>query len=127
MLAGEAAAHEGAVHEITGPESLSYADLAAAISRATARRVRYAAVPRAAFGIASRAARVPAWQRDVAAGLYAAIRAGYLDVVTDVVERVGGKAPESFGRFAREHAAAFGVVAASAGRAATRPVRGTVS
>lgn len=99
--------HEGAVYEVTGPEALSHAQIAQILSRRTGRRVRYLALPPAVFGLLAGAARLPAWQREVASGLYAATREGRLGSVNDAVERVGGARPKTFDRFAAEHAPRF--------------------
>lgn len=88
-------AHEGATYDITGPEALSLADIADALSRAANRAVRYvpetldeAYASRAHYG-------APDWQVDAWVSTYTAIAAGELSGVSDVVDRIAGHAPTS--------------------------------
>ncbi|GAA1823332.1 NmrA family NAD(P)-binding protein [Microlunatus capsulatus] len=87
------AAHRGATYELTGPEALSFADVAAQVSAARGRPVRYHAetleeayASRAHYG-------VPDWQVDAWVSTYTAIATGELARVTDDVERLTGRSP----------------------------------
>ena len=99
--------HEGETYEITGPAAISYAECAAILSEELGRQVRYVSVSdedaRAALveaGIGPKAA-LALVEID---GLF---RTGFGAPVTDVVERVTGRAPRDFRTFARENAALF--------------------
>ena len=85
------AAHVGAVHDLTGPEALTLAQVAEVLTRCTGRPVRYepetleqAYASRASYG-------APRWQVDAWVSTYAAIAAGELDVVSDAVPRLTGR------------------------------------
>ncbi len=99
--------HEGETYEITGPEAISYAECAAILTQELGREVRYVSVSdddaRAALaeaGIGPKAAHALV-EID---GLF---RTGFGAPVTDVVERVTGRAPRDFRTFARENVALF--------------------
>ncbi|MGW0537373.1 NmrA family NAD(P)-binding protein [Streptomyces sp. NPDC003032] len=92
-------------HLITGPEALSYADVAATLSRVTGRTVRHRAVPRAAMRDRLAATGMPERFADLLAGMDEAIGKGAEDRTSPAVERVTGRAPRSFADFAAAHAA----------------------
>jgi uncharacterized protein YbjT (DUF2867 family) len=92
---GRPSAHEGTTYDLTGPEALSLAEVAEALSRATGRAVSYisetvgeAYASRAKYG-------APDWQVDSWVSTYTAIAAGELSGVSDVVDRIAGHAPTS--------------------------------
>jgi uncharacterized protein YbjT (DUF2867 family) len=89
---------------LTGPRTLSYAEAAGAISRASGRTIIH--VPRSAEAIA--AGFVSRGQPPVAAQLLAAmdlmIAAGGEDRVTDAVTRLTGRPPLDFEGFAAANA-----------------------
>jgi uncharacterized protein YbjT (DUF2867 family) len=101
------AGHEGKTYEITGPEALSFADVAAALSDALGRPVRYLDVPPEAALDSMLKAGMPAWNARAVVELYGEFAAGKAARVTDAVERLTGHPPIPFARFARDHAAAF--------------------
>jgi NAD(P)H dehydrogenase (quinone) len=85
--------HDGRSYDITGGEALSFADIAAELSRLTGRRITYkdetveeARASRAAYG-------APDWQVDAWISTYTSVAAGDLEAVTDTVERFTGRPP----------------------------------
>ena len=93
--------HEGMTYELTGPESLTLSELAAAVSAAGDRIVTFhdesleeAYASRAAYG-------APDWEVEGWISTYTAIAAGELDVVTDHVARLTGHEPVSLHEFLR--------------------------
>ena len=99
--------HEGKAYDITGPESLSFAEAAERISAATGREIRHVDVPPEAARQGMLSSGMPEWQVDVSLGLLAAVREGALDAVTGTVATVGRVEPRSFADYAREFAPAF--------------------
>ena len=99
--------HDGQVYEITGPELLSYADVAATLSRVLGKPIRYVDVPPEAARDAMLKAGMPVWNVDAFTAMSEAFAAGRFEYTTDVVERVTGQPPIRFEQFVREHAVAF--------------------
>ena len=94
--------HEGKLYEVTGPEALSNAAVAAIISKVTGRHVRSVNV--SLHQLTDNYLRLgwpDAWAQELVA--IQELRAGgHLAAVTDVVERVTGKKPATFEEFVRE-------------------------
>ncbi|GLH99043.1 SDR family oxidoreductase [Phytohabitans aurantiacus] len=93
LLAPEA--HGGATYDLTGPEALSMAEMAAALTEATGRPVTFldesideAYASRASYG-------APKWQVDAWVSTYLAIASGELLPVSDAVAKVAGHPPTS--------------------------------
>ena len=99
--------HENRVYDVTGPEAVSYADVAATFSTVLGREVKYVDVPPEAARKGMVDAGLPEWTADAINELNAAMRQWRLAGVTDVVRRVGQKDPVTVEQFVREHAAAF--------------------
>ena len=101
------AAYAGAQLDITGPEALTMAEVAATISAAAGRPVAHVDVPRADWVAATTASGVPADYAELLAGLFDLIRTGNGSRPNDVVEKVTGRAPESLATYAAREAAAW--------------------
>jgi uncharacterized protein YbjT (DUF2867 family) len=87
--------HAGATYDLTGPESLTFAEMAETITEVTGREVRFhdetleeAYASRAVYG-------APDWQVDAWVSTYSAVAAGEFDGVSGDVERLTGRRPIS--------------------------------
>ncbi|WP_437815083.1 NAD(P)H-binding protein [Sorangium sp. So ce1078] len=100
-------APHNAAHVITGPEALSYDDVAAILSEVAGRTIRHVRADEEAARAQLVKAGAPAPYAAFLVRLDLAIRDGAEDRVTDVVQRVTGRAPRAFRDFARAHAGAF--------------------
>jgi NAD(P)H dehydrogenase (quinone) len=83
-------AHRGATYNLTGPEALTFSEVADIMTEVTGRSVSFydetldeAYASRAVYG-------APDWQVDAWVSTYTAIAAGELDGVTDDVRRISG-------------------------------------
>jgi NAD(P)H dehydrogenase (quinone) len=95
--------HAGAAYDLTGPESLTLAEAAEILSRATGRRVTYEAetVPEA---YASRERYgAPKWQVDAWVSTYTAIASGELATATDQVAKLAGHPATSLAELLRRN------------------------
>ena len=101
------AGHDGRTYEITGPESLSYHDLAAQLSAVAGRPIRYVPVPPAAALESTLRSGMPEWNARAVTELYGEFAAGKAARTTDAVERIIGRPPMPFARFARDYAASW--------------------
>ncbi len=91
--------HDGATYDATGPEAFTLAEAAAEITRATGWEVTFqnetldeAYASRASFG-------APDWEVAGWVTSYAAIAAGELEMVSDDIRRLTGRAPISLSDF----------------------------
>jgi uncharacterized protein YbjT (DUF2867 family) len=99
--------HEGKAYEITGPQSLSYADIAAVLARVLGHDVKHFDVTPEAAKQAMLGAGIPEWNVDGINELSAATKAGRFDRETTTVKDVAGKDPVTLEQFVREHADAL--------------------
>ncbi|GAA1319073.1 SDR family oxidoreductase [Actinocatenispora thailandica] len=110
---GEAAAtvlttdgHLGRRYDLTGPEAITHTRLAAALSAATGREVRFADVPPESFAEQLRGA-LPDWQIEGLLEDYAHYRRGEAAGVSTAVPELTGHPARGVDEFARDHADAF--------------------
>ncbi|HEX8502365.1 MAG TPA: SDR family oxidoreductase [Pyrinomonadaceae bacterium] len=99
--------HEGQTYTLTGPEALSYADVAARLSEAGGRNISYVPVTPEQFRAGALAAGLPEWLVSALERLNETFASGRAAEVTGDVERVARREPTTFRQFARDHAAAF--------------------
>jgi len=99
--------HEGEAYVLTGPEALSYAEVAAKLSEAAGREVTYVPISPEQFRQGALAAGLPEWLVGALERLNEIFAAGHAAEVTDRVRAVGKKEPITFDQFARDHAQAF--------------------
>lgn len=91
--------HEGAIYDVTGPEAISYHDVAAKLSGAYGRDIRYVEVGDDATRDALLGLGMDGWFVGALVGLFRDYRRsgtdGYAAQVTDTVQRVTGKPPRA--------------------------------
>lgn len=99
--------YDGQSLVITGPEALSYGDMAAMIGGAMGKRVRFEEISdqQAYAGVVRWAGKGP--YADALVDIWRAVREGKLATVSDGVQQVLGRAPISFDRWANENSDAF--------------------
>jgi uncharacterized protein YbjT (DUF2867 family) len=99
--------HDRRIYDLTGPEALSYDDMADAISEAIGKRVAFAHVPPEYTRKQMLADGIPRWLVDDMLVLAASFRDGYGAAVTHTVEDVTKQKPRTFRQFARDYAKVF--------------------
>ena len=99
--------HEGRIYELTGPEPVSTADCAAALSAVTGRDIHHVDIPDQAFRDGMTRAGAPPALVDSLARYYAMVKAGQFETVTPVVAEMLGRPARTFGMWAEESAGAF--------------------
>lgn len=99
--------HEGKIYPLTGPEALTMAEVAAKLSAATGRTIRYVNVAPEEARRAQLAAGVPPYLADALAELFAERRKGAESNVSPVVPTLLGRRATSFDEFALHNAAIF--------------------
>jgi uncharacterized protein YbjT (DUF2867 family) len=101
--------HEGQVYELTGPEALTYRELARRLSRALGRTIEYVDLSTAERAGQLEAAGLPDWMAREFTDIYGEgfYGAGGGATTTDTIERLLGRPPRSYDDFARDYAGAF--------------------
>lgn len=101
------APHAGATYTLTGPEALTYAQVATLVSAATGREVRHVSLEPDQARVGMVVAGVPAWNADGLVELDALISQGYTAATTDEVVKATGGPATSFEDWLRDHAGDF--------------------
>jgi uncharacterized protein YbjT (DUF2867 family) len=104
-LTGEG--HAGQAYPITGGAAISCAEMASILSEVCGRPIRFVDQSLADARAAMLAAGGNPKMVELNIEFYALAQTGKLAEVSDVVARITGRPPRSFGEFAADHAAAF--------------------
>ena len=99
--------HEGKTYPLTGPEALTMAEVAAKLSAATGKTIRYVNVSPEDAKKARLAAGMPPFLVDALDELFAERRKGKESVVSSTVQTILGRPATSFDEFAARNAAVF--------------------
>jgi uncharacterized protein YbjT (DUF2867 family) len=99
--------HAGQAYALTGPQALSFGEMAQVLARILEKPVRYIDISEETAGEEMRKAGLPDYVIDGLVGTFAALRAGRLDDCTEDVERVTGQPPRTFETWCRNHLSAF--------------------
>ncbi|MGH3765666.1 MAG: hypothetical protein ACRDTX_11050, partial [Pseudonocardiaceae bacterium] len=99
--------HEGRTYPLTGPEAVTYHEVAQQLSAAIGRPVAYADSPDPAAREAMVFRGMPEWLADQVVILWGQPRRGAATTTTDVVRVLTGREPRTVAEFARANAATF--------------------
>lgn len=99
--------HENKIYEFSGPEALSFNDVAQILSETTGQDISYIAVPEAAAKQAMLEAGMPEWNAHVLAEIQGVFGTGAYDYVTSDLEQVLGRKSRTFKEFAQDFREAF--------------------
>ena len=99
--------HTGKAYTLSGPEPLTYDQIAAKLAKATGREIQYVNLPDDQLKQGMTAAGIPAYYADLLLDLNRHYREGRAAKVTSDVNRVAGRDPISFDRYARDYAKRF--------------------
>jgi NAD(P)H dehydrogenase (quinone) len=99
------AAHVGGTYELTGPESLTLAEIAETLTRVGGKPVRFENETVEEAWESRRSSGAPDWMIEGWVSSYVAIANGELDVVTGEVERIAGHPPVRLEDWLRARAA----------------------
>ena len=93
------AGHVGKTYTLTGPEAVSFDDVAAVMSQKTGAAIAHLRVPANAVRSALEGAGVATWFAEDMANLHGMLAAGYEDLTTDTVRAVTGQQPRTLAQF----------------------------
>jgi uncharacterized protein YbjT (DUF2867 family) len=99
--------HEGRAYDLSGPEALSYHQVANTFSVVLGRKVTYVNVADADFRSSLLGFGAPPWLADSLIELQHYAIEGQASDVLASVQQITGRKPISFDRFVRDHAGAF--------------------
>ncbi|WP_446743920.1 SDR family oxidoreductase [Silvibacterium acidisoli] len=99
--------HEGRTYDLTGPEALTHAEMAARISSAISKPVAFVDIPESEFRSALAAFHMPGWQAEGLVEDYAHYRRGEAADISGAVQEVTNNAPRNFAEFTRDFRPAF--------------------
>lgn len=108
--------HDGRTYVLTGPEAITYVQVAAALSAATGRAVEFIDVPDEAAKQGLIGAGLPDFVAEHVVRAFAMARQGVAEQVTPAVESLIGRPPRNVASFARDHARLFAPAAVVAAR-----------
>jgi uncharacterized protein YbjT (DUF2867 family) len=99
--------HAGMVYLVTGPAALTFAQVAETFTGVLGRSVRYVNLTDEQLKAGLLASGQPNWQATALVELNTYARQGHASLVTDTVERVGGRPARTLEQWAQDHAASF--------------------
>jgi uncharacterized protein YbjT (DUF2867 family) len=99
--------HDGKTYPITGGEALSQPEMAALLSAALGKSVKYVDLPPEQFKQGLLSAGLPEWLAADYVTMHRAFSSGAASAIATTVRDVTGKAPRSFEAFTHDYAAAF--------------------
>ena len=107
--------HDGLTYVLTGPEAITYSQVAAKLSAAIGRPVEFVDVPDDAARQGMVEAGMPDFVADQVVNIFEMLRQGVADRVTDTFASLTGAAPRDFAEFASDHARLFEPETAASG------------
>lgn len=99
--------HEGASYTVTGPEVLTYGQVAGLLTEVLGREVAYVDVPPEQFPGSLRSAGLDPWLADALRELNQLYRQHHAEVVTDEVQKATGRPARSLQDWLADNRAAF--------------------
>jgi uncharacterized protein YbjT (DUF2867 family) len=99
--------HEGKTYVITGPEALTFQQVAEKLSAVLGRKIQYVDVPLSAAADGMRQSGMPEWDVRGVTELLSYFATGAAATVTDTVPRLLGRPAISFEQFAKDHRSVF--------------------
>jgi uncharacterized protein YbjT (DUF2867 family) len=112
VLAGPG--HEGQTCLLTGPDAITFTQVAAGLSAATTSRIEFVDVPGDDALQAMIHGGMPAFAAEQVITMFGRLRQGAAQQVTTTVQALTGRAPRDFASFARDHARLFAPAAVAA-------------
>jgi uncharacterized protein YbjT (DUF2867 family) len=99
--------HAGRIYDLTGPEALTHAEMAAQLSQAVGRRISFVDITPEAMKATLLNAGLPLWQADGLLEDYAHYRRDEASVIASGVKEATGGPARSFAVFAQDYAPEF--------------------
>ncbi len=101
--------HENVAYELTGPELLSFGDMATELSKVLGLAIRHVEIPEAEQAEVFAKMDIPKYAIDGLIETFSLVGAGRFAYLTNDVEKVTGRKPRTFEAWCRAHMAAFSI------------------
>ena len=98
--------HHGTTYNLSGPEKLSFVDIAQRLSAATGKQIEYSDVAATEFLEMLLRADIPRWYAEAVTASWSVARESE-PIVTNTVAALSNKPPLTFAQFARDYAGSF--------------------
>jgi NAD(P)H dehydrogenase (quinone) len=85
--------HAGRTYDVSGPESLSWKDVAQLVSEVSGHEIGFVSMGDEEYRVAAKASGAPPLLVDALVGMGIAVREGYFDVPTEAFEELTGRRP----------------------------------
>lgn len=99
--------HENRSYDLTGPELLTFAEVAACFSRVLGREIRYIDQPMDAFRARLESVKLAPWRVAAVCKEFESIATGVIDHTTGTMAQLLGRPATSLEQFIRDHRAVF--------------------
>ena len=99
--------HDGKAYTITGPEAISYGDVAKILSEQVHKNISYVDISEDDARKGMKETGSDEWTINYMIELFDIIRKGYLSEVSSVIDEVTGKRPITLSQFAKDYSNAF--------------------
>ena len=99
--------HEGQSYDLTGPDLLTFVEIAELFSKVLGRDIQYVDQPLEEFRARLRAVKLPEWRVDAVCKELSSIAGGAVDHTTETLGKLLGRPPTSLEQFIRDHAGLF--------------------
>lgn len=99
--------HENRSYDLTGPDLLTFVEIAECFSKVLGRDIQYVDQPLDEFRSVLRAIKMPEWRVDAVCKELASIGAGATDHTTGTIAELLGRPPCSLEQFIRDHVSLF--------------------
>ena len=99
--------HENLSYDLTGPELLTFAEIADRFSEVLGRRIEYVDQPMDEFKQVLRSIKMSEWRVEAVCKELEAIAAGVVDHTTDTIGELLGRPATSLTQFVEDHVALF--------------------
>lgn len=99
--------HDGKAYNITGPEAISYGDVARILSEQVHKKISYVDISEDDARKGMKDTGSDEWTINYMIELFNIIRKGYLSQVSSVIDEVTGKRPITLSQFAKDYSKAF--------------------
>jgi uncharacterized protein YbjT (DUF2867 family) len=99
--------HDASAYELTGPEALTYGQVAATLSEVLGRPITFVDLSDGAARNGLVASGLPEWFADGLVSLFGVLKQGIASATTDTVRALTGRPPRSLSEFLDDHARVF--------------------